>query len=212
MHRLQRTSSARFLPYDSAHQCESEGPWVDWHFGHSVRRSDRPASGSGSRPKPRAPERLDSHRRNRMSATTATTAQCQTDFFRGSMPVRLRLKTCPMAPFHGPCGANAARSIPTGSLANAERWFDEPDRGAESTLGSGADRNRTSATTATTAQCQTDFFRGSTPVRLRSKACLLALFCGPCGANAARSIPTAGTERVQREMVEAQCQTDFFRV
>ena len=32
-------------------------------------------------------------------------------------------------------------------------------------------RNRTSATIATTAQCQTDFFQGSTPVRLRSKAC-----------------------------------------
>ena len=54
----------------------------------------------------------------------------------------------------------AARSIPTGSLANAVRWLEEQDRGAESTLGSEADRNRnTSATRATTVQCQTVFFR-----------------------------------------------------
>jgi hypothetical protein len=103
-----------------------------------------------------------------------------------------------MAPFHGPGGANAARSIPTGSLANAERWFEEPDQGAESSLESGADRNCLSATKATANQCQAAFCVGSTSVRLRSKACPMAPFCGPCGANAARSIPTGSLANAER--------------
>jgi hypothetical protein len=70
-----------------------------------------------------------------------------------------------------PLWATTARSIPTGSLANAERWFEEPGQGAESTLESGADRNYPSEAMPSAFACQTAFSGVSTPVRLRSKAC-----------------------------------------